>query len=227
MSHDPELIERCAKALCDNMDEQQGLWSELGPKGQEEFRSLVRAVLDEAAKSVPVAAPEPDGPMREGEWSWWAGTNDEMFAFGPHKSREDAIEEARNDCAGEVQNAKGEWVIGVHLVEATNPPLRLAQWAEADRLLELAEEGIFDSDRVSSEYDDGPFFECTQAQENDLITRVKRACDEWQAAHGLVFTCHSFQRTRNKEYVEVAHPRFDPAPVVSRVPGSVKPVEGE
>lgn len=60
MSHDPELIERCAKALCDNMDEQQGLWSELGPKGQEEFRSLVRAVLDEAAK------PAPGGPkMRE------------------------------------------------------------------------------------------------------------------------------------------------------------------
>ena len=59
--HSDDLIERCAKALCDNTDEIPGFWDELDARGKEEFRALARAVLDEAAK------PAPGGPkMREG-----------------------------------------------------------------------------------------------------------------------------------------------------------------
>ena len=59
--HSDDLIERCAKALCDNTDEIPGFWDELDARGKEEFRALARAVLDEAAK------PAPGGPkMRDG-----------------------------------------------------------------------------------------------------------------------------------------------------------------
>ena len=49
--------------------------------------------------------------------------------------------------------------------------------------------------------DGGPWFLTTPAQANDLETRIKKACDEWQAAHGLVFTTAPFSHTRNDEYV--------------------------
>lgn len=63
MSHDPELIERCAivmlGVLTDAMND-AGRWEDCGTEEQEVFKRGIRAVLDEAAK------PAPGGPkMRE------------------------------------------------------------------------------------------------------------------------------------------------------------------
>jgi len=77
-------------------------------------------------------------------------------------------------------------------------------------MLETAEDNIADSDRVNYEYgDEGPFFGCTPEQERDLEERIKRACDEWQEEHGLVFKSNTFSASRNREYVVVAHPNHD------------------
>ena len=41
----------------------------------------------------------------------------------------------------------------------------------------------------------------TAEQKADLEARLKRACDEWQAAHGLVFKTYMFTASRKDEYV--------------------------
>lgn len=143
--------------------------------------------------------------MSELKWEWWAGTNEEEFRYGPHNSREDAISEAQSDASGEFQDNDGVWKVGVHIVEACNPPLLLSRYFRTDDILERAEETLSDSDRVGAEGDEGPWFECTVAQDRDLQDRVRRAIDEWQAAHGLVFTCRTFAGMRNDEYVVVPH----------------------
>lgn len=152
--------------------------------------------------------PEGDTPKNnkavktESSWQWWAGTDEEWCTVGPEDSREAIIQAATNDSLGE-NDDDNSWKLSFHIVEARQDPLRLADWIEADDLLDRAEDNVADSDRVTSEYDDGPYFECTSDQKRDLRERIERACDEWQAAHGLVFTCRTFSHTRNNEHVVV------------------------
>jgi hypothetical protein len=131
------------------------------------------------------------------EWKWWSGSNEEWMEHGPCDTREQAIDEARDD------NPEAH---GFYLVEARQDPLRLADWIDAEVMIDRAEEELGDSDRIGAEHDDGPWFVTTPAQANDLETRIKKACDEWQAAHELVFTTHSFSHMRNAECVVVTHP---------------------
>lgn len=144
------------------------------------------------------------------EWKWWAGTNEEWMQIGPCDTREQAIAEAQYDASGEfTDDEDGRWKVGFHVVEARQDPLRLADWIGLPNLLERADESLVDSDRVSCEYDDGPWFEATPAQEADLIERIRQACDDWQTAHGLTFKTQTFSDSRNAEYVVVPHPDGD------------------
>lgn len=53
------------------------------------------------------------------EWKWWAGDNDEDFRVGPMDSREDAIQEALDQCVyDEVQSPNGNWSRVVYVMEA-------------------------------------------------------------------------------------------------------------
>jgi len=125
------------------------------------------------------------------DWKWWAGPDEEWFEVGPCETREQAFDEAKDYFEGE----------GFHIIEARNPPLRLSEWADIKNILEHAEDNLEDSDRTN-ENDNGPWFEATKAQRADLADRIKRACDEWQDAHGLVFTTTTFAEARNAEYIE-------------------------
>lgn len=135
-------------------------------------------------------------------WAWWAGADEEAMTVGPCATREDAVDEATSDQLGEFKSEAGDWLLCFHVVEARKDGLRLADWIDADTLLERACENVSDSDRAG-ENDDGEYFNVSEAQEKDLIERVKRACDEWQAAHSLVFTTWAFSATRNQEQVTV------------------------
>lgn len=169
---------------------------------RDKIAGMIRARIDAATAPAPGNHVAPTTST----WQWWAGSDEEWCTVGPEDTREAIIQAATNDSLGEFEHEGGGWNLGFYIVEARQDPLRLADWIEADRLLERAEEGISDSDRVSSEYDDGPWFECTPEQEKDLEERVKRACDEWQAAHRLVFSCATFSHTRNREHVIVELP---------------------
>lgn len=144
--------------------------------------------------------------LPQGEWQWWGGTNEEVCIYGPCASKEDVVAEAVSDGIGEFQAEDGSWKIGVHVCEARKDPLRLADWiADADDILDRADERVSDSDRAS-EYDNDGFFECSKEQMADLDRRLKAACDDWQAAHGLVFKTWTFSASRKHEYVVADHP---------------------
>ncbi len=141
------------------------------------------------------------------EYKWYGGHNEEVCVYGPCDTKEEVIAEAIDDRMGEFEDEDGNWKIGVHLVEARNDPIRLSEWIAADRLIEQAEEDLYESDRVDSEYDSyGPILKCTPEQEKDLEARVKESVDRWQEHHGLVFTVRTFSHTRNHDYVAVPHP---------------------
>lgn len=138
-------------------------------------------------------------------WEWWAGKDEEYFTIGPCATREQAIQEAVDDgiCEWPVDGSDPEeWEHRIHLIEAQQAPLRLADWIDSDTVLERADESVADSFRVT-EYDEGPWFEATAEQEADLAARLRRACDEWQAAHGLTFNAQSFSSVRATDFVVV------------------------
>ena len=140
------------------------------------------------------------------EWQWWGGADEEVCIYGPCATRDEVIAEAVSDRMGEFQAEDGSWKIGVHVCEARKDPLRLADWIDdAEYQLERADERVSDSDRASENDDDG-YFGCSTEQAKDLERRLKAACDDWQAAHGLVFNTWTFSASRKHEYVVVDHP---------------------
>ena len=140
----------------------------------------------------------------QASWQWWAGANDEWFTVGPCDTKEEAIHQAIGDEVG-LRFDKSQdppcWTQSFQVVEARQDPLKLSDWIDAERIIERANEALADSDRVSSEINDGPWFEAAVGQESDLIRRIKLACDEWQAAHGLVFHSNTFSHQRNSETI--------------------------
>ncbi len=111
---------------------------------------------------------------------------------GPFQTREAAIDAGRDD-----HERESFWIC-----RASSPPLRLADWMpDADNLLEQADDQLAESDRVGSDGDEGPWFEVKPDLVADLDRRIKAACDDWQAAHGAVFTCTTFETMRDFEQV--------------------------
>ena len=129
--------------------------------------------------------------MSGAEWKWYVGQGGERFDAGPLDSREEAIEQGREEYNGEAFD----------ICEAKQDPLKVSDWIDADRILEWAEEQVGDSDRICFEFDEPPYFPVKPEQEKDLTERIKRACDEWQAAHGLVFKVSTFSAARSHETI--------------------------
>lgn len=140
--------------------------------------------------------------MSEG-WNWFAGDGSEVYRVGPCATRDDAIAEAVENQLGADQDEYGGWVAHFDVVEACNDPLRLAVWIDVEAMIERAEERLYDSSRLSSEIDEGTIFDPTPEQTADLQRRIRLACDEWQLAHGLVFTCQTFSAMRNHERLSI------------------------
>lgn len=172
-----------------------------GPEGEDV--ALVEQIRRDHERRAAILSA---GSSEPNYWGWWAGPDEERCTIGPCASREEVIAAAQAEAMGEFQDDDGAWKLGFWICEAEKRPLRLAEWIEADQLLERAEETLADSDRVGCDGDDGPWFEATVEQEADFRKRIAAACDEWQAAHGLVFTCMTFSNSRKHERVVCERP---------------------
>lgn len=148
---------------------------------------------------------QPEPVVQANKWEWWGGDDEERYLYGPCETKEDIIQEATHGCTGEFQDEENNWKIGIHICEAQREPLRVADWIDADSILERAEDNIVDSDRVSAEHDEGPWFECSTEQSSDLESRIKTACDDWQKDHGIKFVPFTFSNSRNHEFIVVNH----------------------
>lgn len=167
-------------------------------EAEAELRKFVDALAEDASRKAERYLPAP------AEWGWWAGrSEDGLMTVGPVDSREAIIAEAVAD-GGFEDDGDGDGPLHCfHICEAMKRPLRLADWISADQVLEMADESLADSDRSSSEFDCDPAFTATPEQGADLAERLRAACDEWQAAHGLTFTCCTFEASRKHEFVTV------------------------
>lgn len=145
-------------------------------------------------------------------WAWWAGKSTDDYALvGPCRTRDEAIAEAVDHGFGEWLDEAEDPPVWKHtfvVFEAEHAPLRLADWIRADQIIEMADEDLADSERVSSEYDDGPWFRATPEQKSELARDLRAACDEWQRRNGLVFTCCTFNAQRGEEAVTVVPTRL-------------------
>lgn len=179
----------------------------LGPPTPREASPLVGEVAAQNAVGGGATPGEGAEAGADEGWRWWSGTSEEWMSHGPFLTREEAIDAAREDGPDAFQDEAGVWKVGIYVCEATQPLLRLADWIVDPRyLLTDADDRLVDSDRVAGEFDDGPWFVATPDQERELAEAIKRACDEWQARHGLVFTCLTFAAQRNNDYVDVPLP---------------------
>lgn len=123
---------------------------------------------------------------------FYARFEDSECWSGGFATREEAITAGRDDFDD------GD---SFYIARATNPPLRLADWIDAEETLGAAQDRLSDSDRVTYEFDDDAVFTAMPDQRADLTARLKQACDDWQTAHGIVFTVRTFQSMESPELV--------------------------
>ncbi|SOC11362.1 hypothetical protein SAMN05877809_105267 [Rhodobacter sp. JA431] len=177
---------------------------------------LVRAIHNGlAVKITPLEGPRAGsvrsigggaGAGQETRWHWYAGTDAEAYPIGPCASREEALAAAVGHDSFEDPSG-GTPVAAIYIVEARTHDLRIADFIATEQMLELVEEAPPNLFHLHED-DEGPFFDATEAQQADLLARLRQACDDWQNAHGLTFTTHTFAETRNEELVQIA-----PSPV--------------
>lgn len=141
------------------------------------------------------------------EYKWYASRDEEYCTVGPCDTREQAIAEAIDDCMGEYEADDGSYRLSFYIMEAKNEPLKLSDWIDVDRMLEDADEKVGDSDRVAYEYDEPPYFEFDGKLYKDLEARIKKACDDWQTEHNLVFRVTTFSHVRGTEHINVEAPK--------------------
>lgn len=148
--------------------------------------------------------PQPQAPTNDpwtSDWKWWAGHDEEWMQVGPCDTADQAVEEAVSDELGfDYDATSGFNKCTFYLCEARSDPLRLSDWIDVEDILERAEERISDSDRVGCEADEGPFFECTPEQKQELVDAVRDVVDRWQLSHDLKFSCLTFSHTRGGEW---------------------------
>ena len=138
-------------------------------------------------------------------WGWWYGRNDESGMTGPFETRQIAIDEAVAE-GSFVETEDEQDVHRFHVVHAEKAPLRLADWIDVESIIERANEDVAESDRAAREDDEGPWITPDAAQEADLLARFKAVCDDWQKAHGLVFTTYTFSRQEAGEDLAIPVP---------------------
>lgn len=125
-----------------------------------------------------------------GTWAWYASDDDETWTIGPAATREDAIEEARDEWPD-----RTFWII-----EGRTVPIELWRYFDGDYVLDnlverIEDDGVVDPDRDL--HDEIGLERCRQFGE--ILTLAVRA---WQEGHGLTIVPNAFAEMRNKERID-------------------------
>ncbi len=125
-------------------------------------------------------------PKPTTEWQWFA---DQYERATPYGSREEAIEEGRDDYEGAFEVYEG----------ATNR-IDIAEWYQDGQLLEDIDERLLDNDL----HDDDPretVLTVTPEQSTDLDKRIRQTIREWQEDHALEFKFATIGAMRHREVI--------------------------
>lgn len=129
--------------------------------------------------------------------AWWAASlGEDFYRYGPHSDPSKALSHWAADHdpgTGTTLYKDRGFTETATVIYATNPPVRLADWIDAEQVIEAAEDSLYSNGRADSEHDDRTIFDATPDQIADLDRRLKAAADEWQAAHGLEFPVSTFK----------------------------------
>ncbi|AXQ93173.1 hypothetical protein LV780_04710 [Cereibacter azotoformans] len=156
-----------------------------------DIASKVARVLNENSHlffSSAKPQPQPAGKDDGGGWGWYAGSDGENYHTGPLASRDHAVAALYGEAG--------------YIIEARQDLLPLSHYVDAEDILDRADECADDMKGDGCE----PIFEATPEQVADLDARLKRSCDEWQAAHGLRFKPCAFTASRNEAWIEAIDP---------------------
>lgn len=131
--------------------------------------------------------------MKEYSVGWFfAAWEDSESWDGPYATREAAIVAGR-DAYDEED--------GFYICEAFNAPLDLNDYARWHDFFDSAEEAVIESDRINTEFEEGPFFNVTPEQQKDLEAHLRQTVRLWQEKHGLEFKCRTFSDMRDMEHI--------------------------
>jgi hypothetical protein len=122
-------------------------------------------------------------------WKWYYSLDDDFFQ-GPFETKSEAL--------SELDGSHG-WIM-----EAYKVPLMLSDCIGIDDVFDTAEESAYD---LSNEGEN--LFDVTPQQSADLKKRLKKACDDWQSDHSLVFVPWIFSHTRNRHEVNILEAQDD------------------
>jgi len=134
-------------------------------------------------------------------WAWWAGDG-ETFHYGPHATREDAIDDAMNNECGFDDE---ENVCRFEVIEAYQSDLQLAKFmpSQFDRLVERWDEHLSE-DYGGEGCDDSLLGGITQAQWDELKATLTQAVASWQAQNKIVVKSWRFTNTRNNQDIAMS-----------------------
>ena len=121
-----------------------------------------------------------------GKWAWWVGSSDEFFTQ-ECETRAEAVEVARDEFEG------------AYICEAITEAVSLSSYFCAHPFIEEVEEQ--NEPDLLGEYGEGPIFDCSIEQIEDLEHMVRAAIDAWQKKHKLQFVPFVFTSMRNDEFI--------------------------
>lgn len=133
-----------------------------------------------------------------GEWKWYASADGEVFTVGPCDSREQAIEEAKENELGYRED--GVATVSFDIVEAFKAPIDLADMIDLQDIIERFEDC---NDLILDEDGESCLSGLTTEQGEELSARLKQAARDWQAERGIVITPWRFTKTRNDETITI------------------------
>ena len=141
---------------------------------------------------------------------WYASADAEVYTI-KEDSRDAVIAAATAQQMGKDVDDDGKPALFFYIVEASKFDLRIADFAVAssaeDLFAEIEEEAVawdFANPDGGTE-----IFHCSDTARQDLLKRLKAACEQWQADHNLSWSSWSFAISRNEETIVI--PLEEPA----------------